>query len=352
MRVAGGSSPNLGDLSRSHLGSFGLYDMSMKVAVRRLPLLLCAALALAAVPAFAADFDPHNFDVRIEGQPGSRDGGGQPSCTGDPGGVQTCVSSFDVVQEGQKLTGTVSEKSEGLSGTIETICDFNLHQRQVVEVSSSSFTLVEFSGSGKQSCSWFMDFGGGTTLAGTISGSMKMGLVSSTKGYFGGTFNVVVVAGTGVFEGTVGTGVFEEYEEMSFDPPQMPSAPSDDTYAAQLARSLAARGQEGSAMRLKLREGKPLAKIVSPGAKLAASADTKLKVVTVPGASCQASAKRGAKRIDLGQATDTDKNGLTVFSGRLVAKLKSGAWSLSSSCHYTLAGKSGTTKARSNVKIA
>lgn len=313
---------------------------------------LVALVLLGALPAVADTFDPYDFEVDIRGGPQITPP--QPSCTEDAGAI-TCSTSFDFAMSGQRLTGTVRSRSKGLSGSIETVCDMSQRMRQRFRFSpGGGMEVLEFSGSGSQSCSWFMDFGS-STLAGSISGRMEMGLASPSSAYFGGTFSVVVVAGTGAFEGMVGTGVFNQHEEFPL-PTGGVGARQADTGAGSSAgagRSLAAlAGGNGSRMKLKLRRGRPLARIVSPGPRLKRVSDAKLRVVSAPGSSCRASARNGELVVDLGRASDGDRDGLVVFSGRVASKLKPGAWTVTASCVYQLGKLRGIATARAPVLLA
>lgn len=327
---------------------------------------------LAAAPAVAAEFDPYDFEVQLEGDPGIA-AKQEPTCSDDGAGTQTCSLAFDFAESGKAMSGTVRSKSKGLSGSIKTTCDMDMHVRQSFRFGAAGGEVLEFTGSGSQSCSWLMDFGG-STLAGTIAGTMKMGLVSATTAFFGGRFDVIVVAGTGEFDGMVGGGVFDEYETFDLlggggapPPPEEPPAdrmppaeepptPPEDLEPpegfelpadpAELERGLEAfaRSRKGSSMRLRLRRGAPLARIVELAAKLERSSDVALRVVTDPGASCTASAAGAGRKVALGAAADRNRDGQVVFAGRLARKLGAGTWTVSVSC--------GSARDRVTVRIA
>src|SRR4051794_38580981 len=92
--------------------------------------------------AVADDIDPHDFDVRITDAPKI--------------GIK---GAGDLVLPGVAMSGTVKERSGGHSGTMSQTCDIELH---------TSIDGTTMNASGSQRCSWFMDFGSGSTLAGTL----------------------------------------------------------------------------------------------------------------------------------------------------------------------------------------
>lgn len=299
-------------------------------------------LAATAAPSVAAGFDPRNFDVQLKGGPEMQ--APQPSCTQDEAGVMTCSSSYDYTATGQRMQGTVTERTTGLSGTIDVTCDWDIRQRQSFRhrQGAEQPEVVEFSGSGSQSCSWSMDFGA-SLLVGTMRGTMSTGLVASATqptAFFGGTFSVVVVAGTGAFKDMVGSGVFNEYETFPlFGGEHGP-------------RALASTAGDGSKMKVKLRRGRPLARISSHGPRVENASGASLRVATAPSAACRAVATRGTKRVDLGQAADGNRDGQVVFPGRLAAKLGRGTWRLTATCTYGSRERRGTATARALARIS
>lgn len=326
-------------------------------------ILMLAGFAAQAAP--AAGFDPYDFDVKIE--MGGDFGGGSPSCRDDGAGGQVCTMAVDVSETGKAAKGTVRQKSRDLSGSIETVCDMSMRMRQVMRMSrTGGMKIEEFSGSGSQRCSWHMDFGAGSTLTGTIAGEMSQGLVNAATGYFRGHFDVVVTAGTGAFDGYVGTGSFDNSDEFPLtrdapdgppsgsEPP--PTSPPPSTAPSGATRSLASvvvAAKEGGAMKLKLRKGRPIAKIVAPAPKLSRTdAKAVLRVVTAPGATCTASARAGAAKVALGRAVDTDRDGAVAFTGKLASLLKPGAWKLSASCTYALGAQKGSAADSLSVSVA
>ena len=331
-------------------------------------ILTLAGLAAQAAP--AAGFDPGDFDVQID--MGMNGPNGAPSCRDDGSGGQVCTTSQEASASGRASKGTVRNTSRNLSGSIETACDLSMRMRVEVRIprSGSAAKVTEFGGGGDMRCSWSMDFGGGTTLTGTIAGEMKQGLASATTGYSQAHFSVTVVAGAGEFAGYVGSGTWDERDEFplmhdapsgpqagSGPPPgAAPASPPPSTAPSGATRSLAsvfAAAREGGAMKLKLRKGRPIAKIVAPAPKLSRT-DTRtvLRVVTAPGATCTASARSGAAKVALGKAVDTDRNGAVAFTGKLASLLKPGAWKLSASCTYALGARKGAAADSSSVSVA
>lgn len=343
--------------------------MNSRLVVLAAALLTLGALSATAAP--AAGFDPYDFDVKIE--MGGDFGGGTPSCRDDGDGGRVCTVAVDVSGTGKAAKGTVRQKSRDLSGSIETVCDMSMRMRQVMRMSrSGGMKIEEFSGSGSQRCSWHMDFGAGSTLTGTIAGEMSQGLVNAETGYFRGRFDVVVTAGTGAFDGYVGTGSFDNRDEFplmrdapsgppagSEPPPGVapppPTSPPPSTAPAGASRSLAsafAASKEGGAMKLKLRRGKPIAKIVVPGSKLARGSKATLRVAAAPGSTCTAIARSGSAKVALGAAADTDRDGAVAFTGKLAGLLKPGSWKLSASCTYALGARKGTAADSVSVLVA
>ncbi len=334
-------------------------------------ILTLAGLAAQAAP--AAGFDPGDFDVQIDmGMDGPN---GAPNCRDDGSGGQVCTTSQEMSASGRAAKGTVRNTSRNLSGSIEMVCDLSMRVRVEVRIprSGSAAKMTEFGGGGDMRCSWSMDFGGGTTLTGTITGEMKQGLASATTGYSQAHFSVTVVAGAGEFAGYVGSGTWDERDEfplMNDAPsgpqagsgpppgaaPPAPASPPPSTAPSGTTRSLASvvvAAKKDGAMKLKLRKGKPIARIVAPAPKLSRT-DTRtvLRVVTAPGATCTASARSGAAKVALGTAVDTDRNGAVAFTGKLASLLKPGAWKLSASCTYALGAKKGAAADSSSVSVA
>lgn len=306
----------------------------------RLVLYLGAVAVVAAGSVGAAGFDPHDFDVKLTKTPAIDMG-----------------TSPDVVISGARMAGTVDERGTSRSGTIEATCDYELHVTQSGQSANAS---------GSQRCSWFMSFADGT-MTGTLEGSSRTS-IGPEGGSMTGTMVVSVVAGTGAFAGKVGSGTFTESQRIAAPPgpPSMPPPPSGQpkpppgvlppgvcvvtelpppgtppppgctsiVVRPSALRSLSSAAAKGSRLELKLRAGAAGARIASPGKKLGAKGDGGLRVVSVPGASCTATATKGAQTVRLGGATDGNRDGLVIVTKRLRPKLSAGVWKLRAACSY------------------
>jgi hypothetical protein len=132
------------------------------------------------------------------------------------------------------------------------------------------------------------------------------------------------------------------------EPPvdSQPPPPDDGLQLFSLSAAL-----KGSEMRIKLRSGKPTAVLSAPGKKLDKKRDGGLRVVTAPGATCSAYAQQGAKRVDLGRASDGKRDGLVVVTKKLLPKLGPGSWNLIATCSYRLGSTAGTATARGVTRV-
>jgi hypothetical protein len=166
------------------------------VKLRALVLSMIAAGLVTGLAA-ADNFDPHDFDVQMTNAPKI--------------GIK---GAGDLVMTGVTASGTVKEKAGNHSGTMSETCDIELHTR---------LDGQNFSANGASRCSWFMDFGSGSTLAGTLSGANHVAM-SPDGGTMTGTMTVTVVAGTGDFAGRVGSGTFTQNQTLPA-PPKPPAPP-------------------------------------------------------------------------------------------------------------------------------
>lgn len=312
------------------------------------------ALLLLPIPGQAsADFKPEDFDVRIEMGP-DPNSNEPPRCESQPDGSMLCTNDFSVSAVGERARGTVTHRSSGLSGSIETVCDFSFANHSVMRMSPNSGgapQIVELTGTGSQSCSWHMAFDGGSSLTGRIAGRMSMSLVDPATSTVRsiGRFDVDVVAGTGRFDQMVGSGSFGHEQEMPMNAPAGGPPPGEGPPSASsryVARPGVSASGEGSAMNLKLRRGKATARIVSPGRRLKRSEGTRLHAVASPGASCKGQAAKGARKVDLGSAK-AGRNGTALFRGAVAKRLGSGRWKLTVTC----AAKRKQARARSFVTV-
>jgi hypothetical protein len=181
-------------------------------------LVILVALAAAATAA-AAPIDPHNFEVDIKGSPPMEQP--QPKCTTE-GTTTACDISFSAAVTGFEMNGTVRERSSGKSGSMRTTCDFDLRLQGSMRMSAESVES-SMNGSGEQRCSWFMDFGG-STIAGLLVGTTHTQITNGV-GTMTGRMRVDVTATTGDFAGKVGSGTFEQSEQINQPLPPRPSTP-------------------------------------------------------------------------------------------------------------------------------
>lgn len=364
---------------------------------------MLVALA-AATTAAAAPIDPHNFEVDMKGSPPMQQP--EPKCTTE-GETTACDISFSAAVTGFEMNGTVRDRSSGKSGSMRTTCDFDLRLQGSMRVSQQSVES-SMSGSGEQRCSWFMDFGE-STMAGSFLGTMRTSITNGV-GTMSGRMTVTVASGTGDFAGKVGSGTFEQSEQINQPVPPRPSTPPQpppgsappggppgelppgcapppgspppseppagcvpppgsappseppsgseppseppppEPFAALRAFALS-DALKGSQMRLKLRAGKPTAVVAAPGRKLDRKRDGGLRVVTAPGSMCSAYAQQGGKRVDLGRASDGNRDGLVVVTKKLLPKLGAGSWTLIATCSYRVGSSAGTATARSVTRV-
>lgn len=363
---------------------------------------MLVALAAAATAA-AAPIDPRNFEVDMKGSPPMEQP--QPKCTTE-GDTTACNISFEATVNGFEMQGTVRERSSGKSGSIRTVCDFDLRMQGSMRVSSQSVES-SMNGSGEQRCSWFMDFGGGDTIAGFLVGTTRTSITNGV-GTMSGKMRVDVTSPT------PGSGEFEQSEQInqplpprpstppqpppgsapgapppgsapppSGSPPSPPAgippecvippgappptepppgcvptgvAPPDEPPPTEpppepLQLFALSGALKGSQMRLRLRAGKPTAVLSAPGKKLDKKRDGGLRVVTAPGATCSAYAQQGGKRVDLGRASDGKRDGLVVVTKKLLPKLGPGSWNLIATCSYRFGSKAGTATARGVTRV-
>lgn len=178
-------------------------SVSSRKGVLKLRVFVLALLAAGATAGLASadGIDPHDFDVRMTNAPKI--------------GIK---GSGDLVMPGVTMSGTVKERSGGHSGTMTQTCDIELHTK----VEDGNLTA-----DGAQRCSWFMDFGSGSTLAGTLAGGNHV-TMTPDGGTMTGSMTVTVVAGTGDFAGRVGGGTFTQNSTLPA-PPKPPLPPGGCT---------------------------------------------------------------------------------------------------------------------------
>lgn len=311
------------------------------------------------VPAASASINPDDFEVDV-GDIGP-DFKPQPECTQLDSGKMRCTLDDGFSSAGKKATGTVRHAKSGLEGSINMTCDMSMSFKMTVVVTPPSgpgeepgpedITYEEFSGNGQQTCSWHMEFNDGeSTMTGVMEGTMAMSLnegSSPATKHFKGEFKVTVVAATGQFENNVGSGSWtEESDSPVNEEPREPG--KRESHSASIASIGSSAGD--NPMKIKLRNGKPIAKIVLPKRRISSKDAYNLRVATMPGAKCRASARSRGKRVDLGSANV--RKGSATFRGKLSSKLGKGKWKVSASCSYSYKGKSGTTHASKSLLVA
>lgn len=320
-------------------------------------LVAVAALVLAAPGgAPAASFEPQEFEVEVAMEPDVNPS--EPDCKPEGDGM-VCTIDMDYSVTGEDYKGTVKNPSRDLSGDMAMTCDMTMRFHMV-----TAFTFAnpgdqdvrEFSGGGSMECSWFMSFTDGSSLGGTIAGRMRMSKVEGSdppKMRMDADFTVNVVSGTGVFQDAVGTGSFTESDEFSLEGPPSSGGPSGPPAgaSARAARARGAAAGDDGAMKLKLTKGRARVAIATP-AKLKSDDKRPLRVVSARGASCQASATKSGRKVSLGSARDSDRDGGVDFKGALARKLGKGSWQIASSCTYPSKGKRvAAVPARKTVRV-
>lgn len=286
--------------------------------------------------------DPYDFEVTVAaGIP--TPGPGLPTCSApDADGVRTCAISGEISTGASlaNLTGVVRQTSTGRSGRLSAICRWSGDFRATARVGSSlSVELTALSGSVKQWCSWFVSLPGAGNITGSMSGGGSLALAGPTSGAYTGTLDVSVGGGAGEFAGLIGSGSFTHRQEF----------PVPLGYAL---RSLTAAHSEPSRLQLSLRKGKPRALVAAPAARLSAQTDTGLRVVSVPGSSCGATARKGTRSVRLAPALDRNRDGLVVVVPKLRPKLATGRWTIAVKCTYRVGGTAGTALAQVAVTVS
>jgi hypothetical protein len=173
--------------------------------------------------------------------------------TAGAGNFMDCVFNGDQIQTGVDLSGTVSNSSLGLTGTIDQTCDLN-HETDtkmrfsmgiaLIEVVDNSFAVTM---SGFQSCSWVMSFADGSKLAGTIKQVINLsptgGTVSAADGgrktYTNSvTMNadVLITGGAGVFAAMAGKADFSNVSPVQINIPN-PNGGGPSMFIREFAKS-------------------------------------------------------------------------------------------------------------------
>lgn len=299
-------------------------------------LLVVGVVAL--LSGFAGEIDPYDFDITVTSSfptPTATPQCGPP----DVGGASTCRIEQRLNTAGRPLTGRASQRSTGRSGELNALCDMLVDIRALFRYTPPfDVEVTELGGTATQSCSWRVAVGG-DELVGTMSGGGTIGLAGPTSGSYSGRLTVAVAGGTGELQGLVGGGTFDHAQEF----------PLRTRFTLSLLSGSAAA--QPSRMTLRLRKGPPRVLIAAPTGTMPATADTGLRVVSVPGSTCSASATAGGRTVDLGRARDGNRDGLVVVAKRLRPKLRPGTWRLSVSCSWKAGTTRGTAVGRRTISV-
>lgn len=304
----------------------------------RIWVVVAVAAVMVAAPVGGADVNPADFSVSITNgipQPAI----GLPSCSPpDANGTLACTLDGTVSGTASALAGTATQLSTGRSGTLGAACDWSgTFSATGTATSLTQVAATSLSGTVTQSCSWQVTVGA-STLVGTMSGSGALGLAGPTAASYDGMLDVVVAAGTGEFAGVVGGGTFEHRQDFPLP-------------LTLRVRSLLHAADQPSSLMLTLTKGAPRALVASPGRTVSAATDSDLRVVSVPGSICSATARSGATTMSLGRATDKTGSGLVVVAPRLVSKLRKGTWTISVACTYRSGAHSGRATGGTTVTV-
>lgn len=350
-----------------------------------------AAATTAALPARAGGFDPYDFDVQLEmGFPSF-----EPACS-DTG----CTVSMRDQQVGVPADGMVRALRLGLAGTIHTICNLFTSVDIVIEHTGRRWRATTFDADHLMDCGWSMRFDDGSTLAGTVGGAHRHRLVGEDTVRMTGDMAVTVTAGTGVFDGYVGSGTWTESEKFSLGLPEDPPPPeaepcpadepeeeppadegegddAEDTGDAEAqdadgsceappeegpsvdeggeeeAQAAAARALKrrdgGQKMSLRLRRTDGFRTRVVPPVR-AVARGVRLVVATAPGAACRGSARSGDVERALGTERDANRDGLVVFRN-LEDRLSEGIWDVVAECSRRAHGRTWLSRDRGKLRI-
>ena len=285
------------------------------------------------------------------------------------GNTMDCVFNGDQVQTGVDLTGTVSNSTLGLTGTIEQTCDLN-HETDTnmrfsmgasqIEVVDSSFVVTM---SGFQSCSWVMSFGDGSKLAGTIKQVINLsptgGAVSGPDSSGRKTYtnsvtmnaDVLITGGAGVFAAMAGEADFSNVSPVQTNIPN-PNGGGPSMFIREFAKSNEIRFANGnpgmSGMALDDSKGGSVdfaipAQSSSGTYTLGKGADgleQEIRITTAPNAKCTITVTgNGKKKATLvkSKKTKTGEYQTTISASDVAKKLKS--------TEAKLKGKTGTMTA-------
>lgn len=262
---------------------------------------MVSAIVAAAVLAVGQQVDPYDFEVDVDYKP-DLSVSPQPSCSPDGAGGLICDTEFPYVETGRSLTGSGRRISTGQAGTFRTTCDWSFSVHATFHVAGlTDLTFRQLHAGGPQTCSWAIQLAGGT-LSGDMRGNATISLAGPRTAQYSLAMTATVVGGTGDFAGLVGGGTYTHSETV-------PLALSGARVLAEAAK--------GSPLQLRLRKGKPVARLWAGRGEL--------RVVTVPGSTCRIRARKGARVV---RATVRDGN----RDGLLTRRLAPGRWTIVAAC--------------------
>lgn len=274
---------------------------------------MISAVVAAAALALGQQVDPHDFEVDVDIKPDVVVPA-TPSCVPAEGGGFLCTAQLTDTAAGKSVSGSARQVSTGKTGTFRMTIDWSLSLRAVVLVRNFAVeSFRELSGGGQHTASWSIETADGTYV-GDMRGTMRVSLAGPLTGRYEGQLTVNVVSGPG---GVVGSGTFSHSQDFP-----LPTA----------ARLLSLVAATPSTLDLTLSPGKPRARIASPGSGLKRATDGGLRVVTVPGSTCKATARKGTRTVTLGSARDGDRDGTVVVVRKLRPRLTPGRWTIVATC--------------------
>jgi hypothetical protein len=314
---------------------------------RRLIALVAAMVVALALPVSSAGATPSDqLIVNVSGGPAVSPDIEQPTgltppegCTllgGLPPTGVRCELTEQIDQPDVNFVGRVQKADGSGSGTIRLACALKMSLPLVVvsDLTGSTISYESLSGTGSQRCTWVIRMADGSELTGALTGTMSLALVTptNTTATWAGTFNVVVLGGTGEWAGKGGSGTYTQSETIALPTSVARSgslARIGETDASVMALTLAAR-----APRVQLQAP-------APNAAVRLRAATRVQVFTAPGASCRFTARKVGTRTtkQLGTGRDGTPRDGTVTSPNKVASLGLGRWTITAAC--TAAGRTG-----------
>ena len=286
--------------------------------VSRVGLVAAAAVAIAggaAAPSAAAE-----EDLTLEWTLLASDPEAEPELTAK------CDEAADVCQgtyrQYAKRHRRVWELGDGTEryGQITETCE--IATRIQLETNAAVDRLVAVSGVSGEICTWRLDVDGGTLVGQSWSVS-EVSRIDDRNVRIASTATLEAVGGNGVFAGTVGEGTFSGEELIDL------FASDGDEYKSRQVRTAPRR----TSLRLHVKAGDARVRVTSSRA-LDAKEDDALRVLTVPNASCSATATKRGRRVAFPTARDRDRDGQITLAPSLRRKLGYGTWRVTIRCGY------------------